>query len=121
MIDQRETNMVSKKQQKVKNRNKFMINVKLLLCICTSICNFLHVFFALLSNVQKMGLLLVIFSYKKKCQNYDMKHIVLALNRQQQPNHYQNFLTVAGKTINSFLCSSIKVIIFMSHGVRYFY
>ena len=35
-----------------------------------------------------------------------MKHTVLAaLNRQQQPNHYQNFLTVAGKTINSFLCS----------------
>ena len=32
-----------------------------------------------------------------------MKHTVLAaLNRQQQPNHYQNFLTVAGKTINSF-------------------
>ena len=74
-------------------------------------------FFALLHNLQKMGLLLVIFSYKQKSQNYDMKHTVLAaLNRQQQPNHYQNFLTVAGKTINSFLCSSIKVIIYKSHG-----
>ena len=51
----------------------------------------------------------------KKSQHYDMKHTVLAaLNRQQQPNHYQNFLTVAGKTINSFLCSSIKVIIYIS-------